>query len=86
MTLANETPTTQKPSRTAKEQADIALKAAADNMEEGAVQLARELLGHQGVDVLGSIELDNQRVTPLLLVEWRARWSWHSCYLRLVSM
>ena len=29
MTLANETPTTQKPSRTAKEQADIALKAAA---------------------------------------------------------
>ena len=30
MTLANETPTTQKPSRTAKEQADIALKAASE--------------------------------------------------------
>jgi hypothetical protein len=30
VTLANETPTTQKPSRTAKEQADIALKAASE--------------------------------------------------------
>ena len=61
MTLANETPTTQKPSRTAKEQAEIALKAAAEGRWKDASEANTAILAlGDAIKVEERIEAQNR--------------------------
>ncbi|MEY3683721.1 MAG: hypothetical protein RIS62_431 [Chloroflexota bacterium] len=61
MTLANETPTTQKPSRTAKEQAEVALKAAAEGRWKDASEANSAILAlGDAIKVEERIEAQNR--------------------------
>ena len=66
MTLANETPTTQKPSRTAKEQAEIALTAAAEGRWKDASEANTAILAlGDAIKVEERIEAQNRLAKAL---------------------